>query len=126
MKRNATRTSTVVLALFLTQFLGLPSTLAAQEKLEQIVRRTGGNVYLLVNRQISPADMSDLVAQADFIVRVLVLEGHSRLTSDEQEIETNYTVQILEVYGESQSTSSGQKIVVTKPGASIRLLGHSV
>ena len=123
MKGTATRTSAVVLALLLTKFSGLPT---AQEKLEEIVRRTGGNVSFLINRQITPADVPDLVAQADLIVRVLVIEGRSRLTSDEQKIETNYTVQILEVYLERQPISSGQKIVVTKPGGTISLLGHSV
>lgn len=126
MKRNAPRIWTVVFALLLTNLPGVSSAPAAQEKLEAIVRRTGGNVSFLVNRQITPGDMRDLVAQADLIVRVLVIDGRSRLTSNEQEIETNYTVQILEVYGERPGISAGQKIVVSKPGGTITLLGHSV
>jgi hypothetical protein len=126
MKRNAPQTWLVVLALLLTNLLGLPSTAVAQEKLEEVVRRTRGNVSFFVNRQITPADLPDLVAQADLIVRVLVIDGRSGLTSNEREIETNYTVQILEVYAERPPILAHQRIVVTKPGGTITSLGHSV
>lgn len=107
---------------------GLFVTVAAssQQKLEDRARTSGGNIEVVLHRQVPPTALPDLVAQADSIVRALVLAGRPRLTPDEREIETDYTLQIHEIYDGSRDVYAGQTITVTKPGGKLTLAGRVV
>jgi hypothetical protein len=124
--RGTMRVTRTTLLLLLSLSVGSSAGNAAQDRLVERVRNTEGGIALLVLREFSPADLSDLVAESDLIARVLVAEGRSRLSRDERRIETDYSVQILETYFQGQTVQSDTSIVVSRPGGVLTIDGHAV
>ena len=73
-----------------------------------------------------PVSLADMVARADLVARVVVLEHRPRLTADERKIETEYSVQLLEVLAGSRAVTPAQRVVVTTPGGKLDLAGRTV
>ncbi len=118
--------TTIVASVALCFGLFLAVAASSQQKLEDRVRASDGSIEVILHRQVPPAALPDLVAQADLIVRALVVAGRSRLTTDEREIETDYTFHVREIYGGSRDVDVRQAITVAKPGRQLTLAGRVV
>lgn len=97
-----------------------------QDKLTDQLRLVPGSIEVMKTRQFSPAELSDLVRSSDLVVRAVVNRGQSRLSRNEQSIDTDYQVSVLDVYRGSQGTLAGTTINVWKPGGVVQIEGRSV
>ena len=61
-----------LLATLLVAFLLGSATTTAQTKVVDRVRSTPGQIELTIDREFSPADLSDLVQKSDLIARLLI------------------------------------------------------
>jgi hypothetical protein len=113
--------------ILLSVFLLISFADASQETLAERVRRQHGALEVIILNEYSPADLPDLVKESDLIARVLVLDsGRSRLTKDEQSMDSEFTVQVLEQFFSARPLGLGEKLVVTKPGGTMTIEEYSV
>lgn len=106
--------------------IGAGTAVHAQQKLEDIVHQNPGGVEVIHHAQMVPLSLQDLVARADLVARVLVVEGRAHLTADERQIETDSTVQLLEVLAGSRTVTPAERVVVTTPGGKLDLAGRTL
>ena len=95
-----------------------------QETIPEVVKRTKGNVGSTVLREFSPADLVDIVQASDTIVRGLVLDARAYLSSDKQEIFSDYTMQVLDRFLARDGAAPGPTVVVMKPGGTVVIDGY--
>ena len=100
---------------------------ARQETIRDVVRRQGGAVEFMVLREFSPVDLPELVKVGDLIARVVVIDnGRSYLSKDQQTIHSEFTVQIVDRYLSKPTVKPAEKILVTIPGGTMTIEGYPI
>jgi hypothetical protein len=117
-------TESVLLALCTMTAIGA----AAQITLPERVRQQAGQIETQVIREFSPGiELHDLVKDSDLIAEVTVMGGQSRLSKNQQSIETDYDVLVLNpLFSRQPTVRTGGKVVVTKPGGTVTIEGHQI
>ncbi len=89
--------------------------------------RQHGRVEHEIIYEYPPAEVKDIAAKSEVIARVLILKHASRLTPDQQSVDTDYTAQVLEiVHSRRRDIQEGMVIHVQKPGGEILIDGNPV
>jgi hypothetical protein len=112
--------------LFIVASQGLHTTEAGQGKVIDIVRSSSGNLEFSTDREFSPADVTELVREAEVIVRGVVESANSRLSTDERRIESDYKLRIVDTYLASPGLQAGDAIVVSRPGGVLTIEGRVI
>lgn len=100
---------------------------ARPQTLAEIVRAHGGPIDVATEREFSPAELPEIVRDADLIAIVVVLDnGTSYVSADGRRIYSDFSVQINEKYFMSPAVVIAETITVSKPGGSITLAGYPV
>ena len=98
-----------------------------QTTLAERVRQQRGNIEVLLLNEYSPVQLRELIKACDLLVRVVVSDnGHSYLTKDAQDIESEFTVQVIDRYFLSPASQPGEKILVAIPGGTLTIDGYKV
>jgi len=100
---------------------------AAQETLRETLRKQQGEVVVQLRSEYPPVTLSELARNCDLIARVLVVDnGRSRFTDDEQSIYSLFTIQILDAFVSKRVLRPGENVVVAKAGGTVLIDGRSI
>ena len=98
-----------------------------QTTLAERVRQQRGNIEVLLLNEYSPVQLRELIKACDLLVRVVVSDnGHSYLTKDAQDIESEFTVQVIDRYLLSPVLRPAEKILITLHGGTLTIDGYPI
>lgn len=100
---------------------------AVQQTLAERVRGRQGAIEVLILREFSPVDLSELVKSSDLIVRAVVTDnGRSYLSKDGRTMHSEFGLQVLDRLLAAPSLKPATKILVTIPGGTMTIEGYPV
>lgn len=119
-----TRTPHAFCAVLIALCMWFSVTTAAQETIPAMVRRGKGMVEGQILREFSPVGLPELAKDCDLVARVVVVDGRTRLSDDEQSMNSEYTLQVIDNLFSRRTLLPGENIIVRKPGGTITIDGY--